>query len=303
MSGPPAVVSGEGVAFDLPRAGIGSRLVATLVDLVLQFVVLIVLLFVDGAVGGGDDAAITAVIVVEVVLVIAGYPILCEWLTRGRTVGKVWLGLRVVRDDGGPIGFRHALVRGLSSLLLEKPGLLGGLGAAAGLITAASSTRDKRIGDLLAGTFVLNERAGTNRRPVSVEWGMPPWLGAWAATLDLSRLDDRLALAVRQFLLRAPTMTPPAAHALGEQLAQAVLAVVAPAPPPGTPAADVLRAVLEERRHRAAGTVAPGPCVGPGGGADHAAVRSFCATCVIDRCSRLRPRSHPAAMGRTPRIG
>ena len=63
-------------------------------------------------------------LIIEVVLVFAGYPILMEWLTRGRTLGKIWLGLRVVRDDGGPIGFRQALVRGLAGLLIEKPGLL-----------------------------------------------------------------------------------------------------------------------------------------------------------------------------------
>jgi uncharacterized RDD family membrane protein YckC len=248
-----AVVSGEGVAFDLPRAGLGSRIVATVVDLALQFVALLVLVLIDASVGGGaDDAAITAVVIVELVLVLAGYPILCEWLTRGRTVGKAWLGLRVVRDDGGPIGFRPALVRGLASLVLEKPGVaLGGLGAALGLIVAGCSARDKRIGDLLAGTFVLNERAGTSRRPELPQWGVPPWLQPWAAALDLTRLDDRLALSVRQFVTRAPTMTPAAQDALGAQLRHAVLAVVAPPPPPNTPTPDVLIAVLAERRRRA----------------------------------------------------
>lgn len=273
MATPTTVVSGEGVPLDLPRAGIGSRVVATVIDLVLQFLGLIALVVIDGAVGGGtDDAALAAVLIVEVVLVLAGYPILSEWLARGRTLGKLWLGLRVVRDDGGPIGFRHALVRGLSSLVLEKPGLLGGLGAAAGLITAAFSPRDKRIGDMLAGTFVLNERAGTDRRPLVIHWGTPPWLQPWASALDLTGLGDALALDVRQFLLRAPTMAPPAQHALGEQLRAAVLAVVSPAPPPNAPTPDVLRAVLDERRRRAeqrawpaqpGGTAAPPSPIGP----------------------------------------
>jgi uncharacterized RDD family membrane protein YckC len=256
---PTTVVTGEGVAFELPRAGIGSRTVAAIVDLSAQFLALLLLVFIDSLfAGGSDSAALDAVLVVELVLVIAGYPIVCEWLTRGRTLGKLWLGLRVVRDDGGPITFRHALVRGLFGLVLEKPGISFGSIA---LITMAGSQRDKRLGDMVAGSFVLNERAGTSRRPVLQEWWVPPELRPWAASLDLSRLDDRLALSLRQFVSRAPMMTPGAQHALGEQLRQAVFAVVAPPPPPHAPTPPVLVAVLAERRRRAAINAAPGAAV------------------------------------------
>jgi uncharacterized RDD family membrane protein YckC len=253
MSSPTAVVSGEGVAFDLPRAGVGSRTVATVIDLALQFFAIFALTLIDTVFVGGstDTAGATAVLIVELVLVIAGYPIICEWLTRGRTLGKLWLGLRVVRDDGGPIAFRHALVRGLSSLILEKPGIVApGVGAAAGLMTAAFSSQDKRIGDMLAGTFVLNERAGTTRRLVAHDYVVPYGLQGWAAALDLSRLDDRLALGVRQFLGRAAAMTPAAQHALGEDLRARVLSVISPPPPPNTPTPWLLAAVLGERRRR-----------------------------------------------------
>src|SRR3954452_5932613 len=260
MSGTTAVVTGEGVAFDLPRAGVGSRTVATFVDLLLQFLIFVVLVFIDTAfAGSADSAAASAVLIVEVVLVLAGYPILCEWLSNGRTVGKLWLGLRVLRDDGGPIGFRHALARGLSSLVLEKPGLVPapGVGAAIGFIPPACSQPDKRIGDMLAGPFVINERAGTNRRPIVQDFGVQYWLQPWAVTLDLSRLDDRLALAVRQFVGRAAAMTPAAAYVLGEQLRHAVFAVVSPPPPPNTPTFSALMSVLAERRRRAMTPVAP----------------------------------------------
>lgn len=253
-------MSGEGVAFDLPRAGIGSRTVATVIDFVLQFLAIFALTLIDTAFVGGntDTAAMTAVLIVELVLVIAGYPIICEWLTHGRTLGKLWLGLRVVRDDGGPIAFRHALVRGLSGLILEKPGIVvPGLGAAVGMITTAFSAQDKRIGDMLAGTFVLNERAGTTRRLVAHDYVVPYGLQPWAAALDLSRLDDRLALGVRQFLGRAAAMTPAAQYALGEDLRARVLAVISPPPPPNTPTPWLLTAVLGERRRRTELQAAP----------------------------------------------
>jgi uncharacterized RDD family membrane protein YckC len=244
------LVSGEGVAYELNHAGIGSRTVAALIDVIVQFV-LLVILFATYAGIGGDSAADTAISIAIVVLVLAGYPIILEWLTRGRTLGKLWMGLRVVRDDGGPIGFRQALVRGLAGLILEKPGLLAPLSTVVGFATVLFSSAQKRLGDMMAGTFVLNERAGSRRSIVANDFYVPYGLQPWASALDLSRLDDQLALAVRQFVLRAPQLTPAAQVALGEQLRAQVLAVVAPGPPIGTPTPLVLTAVLAERRRRA----------------------------------------------------
>ena len=51
------------------------------------------------------------------VLVVVGYPVIFETLSRGRSLGKLALGLRVVSDDGGPERFRQALVRGLLAVL------------------------------------------------------------------------------------------------------------------------------------------------------------------------------------------
>jgi uncharacterized RDD family membrane protein YckC len=251
---PPAsdLVSGEGVALQLPRAGIGSRLVATLIDAAIQVVAMIVLILVTAALAGGSDAAAAAALILtEAVLIIAGYPILTEWLNHGRTIGKAAMGLRVVRDDGGPISFRQALVRGLSSLVLEKPGIAFPISTSAGLLTALFNGRSKRLGDLMAGTFVIYERGGPQRSVAPQYFTVPYALQPWAMALDLNRLDDHLALAVRQFVMRAHQMTPAAQHALGESLRAQLEAVTAPPPPPGTPTPLVLTTVLAERRRRA----------------------------------------------------
>jgi uncharacterized RDD family membrane protein YckC len=242
------LVSGEGVAYELSHAGVGSRTVAAAIDLVIEFVALVVL--VTASVNTQDTAAVAAAVVVELILVLAGYPIVLEWLTRGRTVGKIAMGLRVVRDDGGPIGFRQALVRGLAGLILEKPGLLAPLSTAVGFATMMFSSGEKRLGDMMAATFVLNERSGEHHSVAARDFYVPYELQPWAASLDLSRLDDRLALAVRQFVLRAREMTLAAQISLGEQLRASVLAVIAPPPPVGAPTPAVLVAVLGERRRR-----------------------------------------------------
>lgn len=247
----PALVSGEGVRLALAPAGVGSRVIATLIDAALQAVTIFVAVLIDIVVAGGaDSAALQAVVIVEEVLILAGYPIVAEWLSRGRTIGKLALGLRVVRDDGGPIGFRHALVRGLAGFILEKPGLIPPLTTVAGLLTMSASSREKRMGDMLAGTVVLNERSAPQSLAPLPDW-VPPPLQPWANSLDLHRLDDRLALSARQFVSRAHAMSWPAQSSLGEELRARVLAVTAPPPPPGTPTPTLLLAVLAERRRRA----------------------------------------------------
>jgi hypothetical protein len=174
------------------------------------------------------------------------------------------MGLRVVRDDGGPIGFRHAFVRGLAGAFIERPGITLFTGA---IFTMLINGKGKRIGDLLAGTVVVQERIAVRGGQVAM---MPPQLSAWAATTELSGLSDELALSARQFLGRAGEMTAQAREDLGGRLVASVLAVVTPPPPPGTPGWAVLSAVLAERRRREESRLGAPPVAAPTWGTTHA---------------------------------
>jgi uncharacterized RDD family membrane protein YckC len=233
------VVTGEAVALDVRLAHWPSRLLAKLLDVIVQFIFFFLLLVILGAAASNSDSdAEAAIVLVLVVVVFVGYNVLLETLWRGRTLGKAALGLRVVRDDGGPVRFRHALVRGIMFPL-------EGWGPA--LFASIFSKRGKRFGDMLAGTIVVQERVpGVTATPVQ----MPPPLAWWAATLDLSRFDDDLAMACRQFLARQNELNPASRDAMGGELMTAVLARVTPPPPPGTPGWAYLSAVLAERRRR-----------------------------------------------------
>lgn len=241
------LVTGEAVALDLRPAALPSRLVAAAIDGLLQGLLLFLLslLLTASLVSGLSSAGQAALSIVVLVLVLAGYSIAFESLWRGRTPGKAAMGLRVVRDDGGPIAFRQALVRGLASLFLEKPGLSVFTGA---VVCSLLNGNSKRLGDLLAGTIVLQERIPV---AVTLPAPMPPPLAQWATELDLSGLPNDLAQSVRSFVARAPQLTDRAREQLGGQLVAAVTAVVTPAPPPGTPGWAYLAAVLAERRRRA----------------------------------------------------
>ena len=243
MSQPDALVTGDAVVLELRLAKLASRGLALGIDLAVQLSVLFAGVLVVGGLLGSADAALSAAIgLTFYVAVIVGYPVAMETATRGRSLGKLAFGLRVVREDGGPVRFRHAFVRALLGVVE----IWLSFGSIA-LIASLASRQGRRLGDYLAGTLVVRERVPAAGHPLAP---MPPPLAGWATGLDLSRLPDDLALAARQFLTRAGELSPGAREDMGSRIANAVAAVTAPAPPPGTPPWAFLAAVLAERRRR-----------------------------------------------------
>src|ERR1700678_828040 len=236
------VVSGEAVVIDVPVARFPSRMVAIIIDIAVQLVTLTILNVVIALSAGLNAASAAAVTLTTVIAVVVGYPVVFETLGRGKSLGKLAMGLRVVSDDGGPERFRQALVRALAGFVE-----IWTLAGSPALITALLSAKGKRLGDLFAGTFVIQDRLP---RSYAQAAPMPPMLAGWASTLELSALPDPLANAARDYLGRYWELTPQARYQLGERLAADVAARVSPPPPPGTPAPDFLAAVLAEHRAR-----------------------------------------------------
>ena len=155
------VVTGEAVVLEVPCARFPSRLLALALDLIIQVVLLFILFVIVGlAITGNhvNGAAGGAITLTVSILIVVGYPVLWETLTRGGTPGKFALGLRVVSDDGGPERFRQVLVRGLAEVV--EIWLLLGVPA---LISSLLSPRDKRLSDIFASTFVIQQRLPTGR--------------------------------------------------------------------------------------------------------------------------------------------
>ena len=243
------VVTGDAVVLDVRIAQLPVRAVSALIDIVVVFLgYLISLVLWAGALGQFDDAAASAVMIIFTVLVFVGYPLVFETATRGRTLGKMAMGLRVVSDDGGPERFRQALFRALSSVI-EIWMLVG----SPAVICSMLSPRAKRIGDIFAGTIVISERGPALGPPPM----MPPHLAWWAASLQLSGLTPQQADIARQFLSRARQLDPQLRDQMAYRIAGDVLSRVAPPPPPGTPPQLVLAAVLAERHRRALARLRP----------------------------------------------
>jgi len=241
---------------ELRLAKLPSRALAFCLDLAVMVVVLALLSVGLYAVTPADDLAqFAAVGVAVMVIVLVGYPVTVESLTRGRSLGKLALGLRVVREDGGPIGFRHALVRGLTGLVVDF-GVLSGFTGAIGVISSLASPRGRRVGDVLAGTMVVRERVVA---PTAAPVEMPPGLAGWAESLEFSGLPDGLALRVRQYLGRVGELDPAHRASLGAALAEQVASRVSPAAPAGTSPEAYLAAVLVARRRREQARLATRP--------------------------------------------
>ncbi|MEV6840783.1 RDD family protein [Streptomyces sp. NPDC051133] len=257
------LVTGEAVALELRPAKVPSRALAVLLDLVVAMVAYIgVTIVLVASTSSLDDAAQVALSIASFLLVLVGGPIAVETLSHGRSLGKLAFGLRVVRDDGGPIRFRHALVRGAIGVV-EILMTFGVVACIASLVSA----RGRRLGDVFAGTLVVRERIPAGRTGFVPP--PPPWLAGRFAELDLSAVPDGLWLAVRQYLTRMQQLDPRVSLDMAQRLAADLAAGTGAPVPHDLPPAVFLAAVVHERQTREArqafgASGSPSPVTQPG---------------------------------------
>ncbi len=153
----------ERVPLHFALASIGNRFIACAIDhgiqglalglIAITAAVLASFSFVEETLSSAPKW-VYAVMIVLLFLVFAGYFAFFEWIWNGQTPGKRWLKLRVIREDGRPITFWEAAVRNLLRSFDMMPLPFYSIG----LISVFSTTRDQRIGDMVAGTVVVRER-------------------------------------------------------------------------------------------------------------------------------------------------
>ncbi|MCR2785238.1 MULTISPECIES: RDD family protein [unclassified Microbacterium] len=241
------ILTGEAVALDVQPIGYFLRAVGVLIDMVAGVLLFVLLALVvswatwENVLGGELTGVFTIVVMVMVMVVI---PTAVETATRGRSLGKLAIGARIVRVDGGASGFRQALIRALVGVFE----LWFTAGAVAGIV-GAFTPRSERLGDLLAGTY--SERTRTPKLPPAPP-GVPAALTGWATIADVGRLPDRLARRIAQFVRQAGDLDPAARIRTAMRLADEAREFVSPVPPvdPETLLLGVV-AVRRERELRA----------------------------------------------------
>lgn len=208
-----SVETPEAVAFSYELAGVGSRGAAVVIDTVLLGLIVLVEGGVTAALvtlAGYLGIEVAAPWVLGAFVVVAfvtywGYFLFGEVVRGGRTPGKRRLGIRVVRDDGGPVRFTDSVIRNVLRIVDMLPGYY-----AVGIVAALLSKSGKRLGDMAAGTVVVRDPG---------EFALPD-------PKTLLRPEHAL---VSEYLERRPQLTPGARW----QVAVELLSLYGEEPQPG----------------------------------------------------------------------
>ena len=237
------ILTGEAVALDVQPVGFFLRALGTVIDVILGLIVFVLFALVTSWLVGQsvlDVVALPILTVTALVTVTVVIPTVVETMTRGRSLGKLAVGGRIVRTDGGASGFRQAFIRALVGVFE----IWLTVGAVAALV-GAFTPRAQRLGDLMAGTY--SERTRTPRLPPPAA-AVPAALVPWAAVADVARLPDRLSRRISQFVQNADAMQPPARMRLAASLAAETAEHVSPVP--AVDGETFLRGVVAVRRDR-----------------------------------------------------
>ncbi len=238
-------ITGEAVVLNLRAANFMPRLGAAMLDAIVYVVIWVFLLIGVGqytSVFAMDVAATQAVVILASITLMFVFPLLVEGFSKGRSLGKLVFGLRVVRDDGGTIRWRHAFIRCLTGVFE-----LWMTAGSVAIIASLFNRQSKRLGDMMAGTFVIMTRAP---RPPAAMPEVPPAMQQWARVADVGRIPNALAAQTNSLIRNATTMQPAALTTMAATLTEQMRHYVTPGPPSGVDPMTFLVGVMAERRGR-----------------------------------------------------
>jgi uncharacterized RDD family membrane protein YckC len=244
----------ENVAFDYEVAGIGSRFMAALVDTlvigVLQAFVYLILFVVAAQLYDSSASSLggwaIAVLGLLAFFILWGYYVLFEMVWNGQSLGKRWVGLRVIRTDGTPITLTESLIRNLVRLVDFLP-LYYGIGVVAMFV----SKQARRLGDLAAGTLVVWDRPMVTLESLA---GKPIQGAGYVAKLPhiawpVDRLTNQDVQMAEDFIQRRYRLSR--RQAIAQRIAQALLKrlEVSPDQVQGMSSEDIILSILHTYRN------------------------------------------------------
>lgn len=221
----------EHVSLSYEVADIGSRFLAALIDtliMTLSFVLIALTvaaaftaLMVTETIGFGDyldDSLVLWLLVLWQVfsfLLLWGYYVFFEMILNGQSPGKRVLKLRVIRQDGYPIGLSNSVVRNIVRIVDFLPAyyLLG-------VIVMLLNSRARRLGDLAAGTIVVKERLDYSASALQVDFALQDG----DRVPNIERLDQADYRLVKEYFLRRDSLPMARSDALARRIAEGIAA-------------------------------------------------------------------------------
>lgn len=148
------VATPERVSFGYQVAGLGTRAIAQLLDLLIVFGILVALSLAAGGAAALTDNAIVAdlILIIGGFITVFGYFWVSEAMWSGQTLGKKAFRLRAVGDRGEPLTFLQAGIRNIVRIVDFLP-----YGYGVGVVVLFINGKGKRLGDLAAGTIVVKD--------------------------------------------------------------------------------------------------------------------------------------------------
>ena len=234
------------MALEFPLAGIGSRFLALFADTLLQAALFIVLMFATiwtglSQIAGASQLAAVAFILGSFLLYF-GYFAFFEALWRGQTPGKRWMGLRVIKDSGRPVTVYESIARNLVRLVDQLPGIY-----AVGILAALLHPQNKRLGDMVAGTVVVREKAFEQLQP---GWDVFRPAAAEPAAFDATRLTAEQLQLIETFLQRRPQLPARVRFEAAGAIAERIGAALGVPPAERTGPETFLEKVAQAARNR-----------------------------------------------------
>ena len=228
------VATPERVSFDYQVAGLGTRAIAQILDLLILAAILIALIFAAAGVGAttGNGSVVNLLLVLGSFVVVFGYFWISEAIWSGQTVGKKAFRLRAVGDRGEPLTFAQAGIRNVVRIIDFLPYAYG-----VGMVVLFVNGKGKRLGDLAAGTIVVKDSDSVGlwqlagARPAaavpSAPSSAPAYAPATPAEIALRRLDPELRRFVSAYARRRPELPVEVRAQLANQV-QSSLRAAAP---------------------------------------------------------------------------
>jgi uncharacterized RDD family membrane protein YckC len=184
---------------------------------------------------------LVAMFLIGQLLIEWGYFLFWETVANGRSPGKRLVGLRVVRDDGFPIGFRDALVRNLLRAVDVLPWYY-----TVGLVAMLVSTHGKRLGDVAAGTIVVRLDRPEPAPPLELEPDAAEVAFRFSRE-QLARVGAAELALLRQTLRRLDALAPEHRDVVLERAVTALVNRIGHRPVAGDERHAFLQALLRAR--------------------------------------------------------
>ena len=241
----------EQIALELPLAGIGSRFLALTVDTLLQVAAVVAIVIVGAIIASGSTAAnlpgvdrffsqtIGAIVMVLLPFCLYwGYFAFFEILWQGRTPGKRVAGIRVIHQSGRPMTSIECIGRNLMRGVDILPGMYG-----VGLICMMCNKQNKRVGDFIAGTIVVHDKAIETAAPT---WGNKP--EAVSVQPELRKLSADDLVLIETYLNRRYEINQVVRRTTAERIVSMIFQKSGVAKPPDQADDDFLETIARQLR-------------------------------------------------------